>query len=354
MHNHINGIQQVGIGVTNLGEAYSWYKKHFGFESIIFEDKAPASLMACYTGGEIHHRYAVLAMNMQGGAGLEIWQYTSREPQPALNAHQLGDTGIFAVKLRCKDVEKAYGQYSLHKLNLLTSVVRSPFGQLHFYVADPYGNIFDITEDSYWFSKNKNITGGMCGAMIGVSNLSSSISFYQDVLGYSVHSVVEDFFTDFEGLKGGSKKSKRALLIHSNSNGPFSRLLGPSSIELVQVPERKGEKIYKDRYWGDLGFIHICFDVCGMKSHAAFCHTSGQPLTVNSENSFEMGKAAGHFAYNEDPDGTLIEYVETHKVPIFKKWNLYMDLRKRSATKPLPNWMIHCMGLGKKTLQLSN
>lgn len=31
-----------------------------------------------------------------------------------------------------------------------------------------------------------------------------------------------------------------------------------------------------------------------------------------------MGNAAGHFSYNEDPDGTLIEYVETHKVPIVK------------------------------------
>jgi len=32
-----------------------------------------------------------------------------------------------------------------------------------------------------------------------------------------------------------------------------------------------------------------------------------------------MGEASGHFAYVEDPDGTLIEFVETHKIPIIKK-----------------------------------
>jgi catechol 2,3-dioxygenase-like lactoylglutathione lyase family enzyme len=353
MH-RIGGIQQVGVGVANACEAYAWYKKHFGFESIIFEDKAPASLMTRYTGGKVHSRYAVLAMNMQGGAGLEIWQYTSREAIAPHEPHHLGDTGIFAVKIRCKDVEKAYGQFSRQKLNLLTSVYRNPFGQLHFYLSDPYKNIFDITEDNYWFSNNDYVTGGVCGAMIGVSDLSASISFYQHVLSYSVVTMKEEIFPDFEGLNGSSKKAGRVLLKHNGLSGPFSRLLGPSFIELIQINERASRKIYRDRYWGDLGFIHICYDICGMKHHASLCQAAGYSLTVNSESSFEMGKASGHFAYNEDPDGALIEYVETHKVPILKKLNWYLDLRKRNTTKPLPDWMIHCMGVGKKKLQLSS
>ncbi len=53
-----------------------------------------------------------------------------------------------------------------------------------------------------------------------------------------------------------------------------------------------------------------------------------------------MGEAAGHFAYIEDPDGTLIEFVETHKVPIIKKLGWYLDLKKRNPNKALPGWMI--------------
>jgi hypothetical protein len=56
-----------------------------------------------------------------------------------------------------------------------------------------------------------------------------------------------------------------------------------------------------------------------------------------------MGEAAGHFAYIEDPDGTLIEFVETHKLPILKKLGWYLDLRKRNAYKPLPDWMVRLL-----------
>ncbi|MFT7230618.1 MAG: hypothetical protein ACI9GO_001087, partial [Bacteroidia bacterium] len=65
-------------------------------------------------------------------------------------------------------------------------------------------------------------------------------------------------------------------------------------------------------------------------------------------NSFDMGEAAGHFSYIEDPDGTLIEFVETHKIAILKKVGWYLDLRKRDALKPLPRWMLKSMGLNRK------
>jgi hypothetical protein len=60
-----------------------------------------------------------------------------------------------------------------------------------------------------------------------------------------------------------------------------------------------------------------------------------------------MGKAAGHFSYIEDKDGTLIEFVETHRVPILAKLGWYLDLRKRKIGKPLPRWMVKAMGLNR-------
>ena len=74
----------------------------------------------------------------------------------------------------------------------------------------------------------------------------------------------------------------------------------------------------------------------------------GHPFTVDSANSFDMGDAAGHFAYNEDPDGTLIEYVEAHKVPILKKLGWYFNLQKRDATQPLPDWMVKALRFNRK------
>jgi len=43
----------------------------------------------------------------------------------------------------------------------------------------------------------------------------------------------------------------------------------------------------------------------------------------------------------EDPDGTLIEFVETHKIPITKRFGWYLNLwKRRDVTKPLPDWML--------------
>ncbi|MEO6582836.1 MAG: VOC family protein [Ferruginibacter sp.] len=354
MHHSINGIQQIGIGVFNACEAFEWYKKNFGFSTIIFEDKAPASLMTRYTGDEEHQRYAVLAMNLQGGGGIEIWQYTSRTPTAPVKQLQLGNTGVFAVKLRCKEIKQAYLHLTKTSKNLLTGISLNPMGCYHFYITDPFGNIFEIVEDNYQFSDNGNPVGGVCGVVVGVSDMEKAVNFYQAILGYNIIKRDEEkVFDDLKCLEGGNEKVRRVILQHRESyTGPFSKLLGPTTIELIQTNPKNQSKIFADRYWGDIGFIHICYDVTNMKMLELLCKRSSHPFTVNSEKSFGMGKAAGHFAYNEDPDGTLIEYVETHRVPILKKIGWYLDLRKRKQLKPLPNWMVKCMGLGKKTLNV--
>jgi len=73
----------------------------------------------------------------------------------------------------------------------------------------------------------------------------------------------------------------------------------------------------------------------------------GYKFTVDSANSFDMGEAAGRFSYIEDPDGTWIEFVQTHRVPVLKKIGWYIRLKDKENPKPLPNWMIKAMGLNR-------
>ena len=79
--NTIAGIQQIGIGVPDVHEAFKWYRENFGMDIPVFEEAAEANLMLPYTGGQAQKRHAILAINMKGGGGFEIWQYTSRVPQ---------------------------------------------------------------------------------------------------------------------------------------------------------------------------------------------------------------------------------------------------------------------------------
>ena len=345
----ISGIQQVGIGVSNAEEAFCWYRKIFGTDIIVFKDAATASLMQQYTGNKPHDRFAILAMNLQGGGGFEIWQYTSRKPSAPAASIQLGDFGIFSVKIKSRDVAAAYEYYWQQGVKLLSMPTKNPAGLEHFFLQDLYGNIFEVVEDQHWFSKNTHPTGSVCGITVGVSSIEKSIAFYQTILGYDKCIYTgEGRYGDWKELAGGQHQFKRVLLGHSRKqSGAFSKLLGPTYVELVEVTDRKAAKIYNNRYWGDPGFIHVCYDINGMEEHEQLCFDTGYPLTVNSRNSFDMGNAAGHFAYNEDPDGTLIEYVETHKVPVVKKLGLYLNLKNRKPEKQLPDWMIRCLSFSR-------
>jgi len=350
----ISGIQQIGIGVTSVKEAWKWYKSNFGIDIRIFEESAPANFMLPYTGGKPRNRHAALAISLMGGGGFEIWQYTERIPKAPESQIKIGDYGIFAAKIKSPDVKAAHNFYKEKNITL-SELSLDPNGKPHFFVTDPFGNVFQVIESGEWFRfDRKKITGAAAGVIIGVSDIEKARKLYTNILGYDeVIYDKEDVFNDFESLNGGSCKLRRVLLRHTNARiGGFSRLMGSSEIELVQSTNCEVGKIFHNRYWGDLGFIHLCYDINGMDSLREECENEGFPFTVDSSkhpigDTFDMGEAAGHFSYIEDPDGTLIEFVETHKIPVMKKLGWYLNLRKRNPEKPLPNWILKALKYSK-------
>jgi catechol 2,3-dioxygenase-like lactoylglutathione lyase family enzyme len=345
----ISGIQQIGIGVENFAEAWRYYIEVFNMDIRILEDDKVAELMLPYTGGKPQKRRAAIALNLQGGGGFEIWQYSDRKPKPADFEIQAGDLGVFAAKIKSKDVEKTYELFSKKpNINLLGKPEISIDGNKTFFMKDPYGNIFQIVHDTTIYRNEGRLTGGIVGAMIGVSDIEKAMPIYRDILGYDI--VIADetgTFNDIKVLPSGEGQFRRRILSHSKPRqGSFSELFGKSYIELVQPLERAPRKIYEGRFWGDPGFIQICFDVRNTDVLRKKCEEMGYPFTVDSSQSFkegesfDMGEAAGQFAYIEDPDGTLIELVEAHKIPLLKKLNLYLDLRKRDPRKPLSKKML--------------
>lgn len=345
----ISGIQQVGVGVKDAEAAFTWYRRHFGLNVPVFKDSAKAALMTRYTAGKVEDRYAILAMNMQGGGGLEIWQYTSKTPVQASFKPVLGDTGIYAAKVKTSRIDEAFKYFKDLGHTVSKEVRQSPGKAKSFFVKDPDGNLFQVVEGEDWFKANGHLTGGICGVVIGVSDIDKSIELYKTILGSAkVVYDVSGHTADLSELLESNGPVRRVLLTVSDSGrGAFGRLLGAPFIELIEVKGRSPRKIYENRNWGDLGFIHVCFDVREMKKLGAGVDQVGHKFTVDSSDSFDMGKAAGHFTYVEDRDGTLIEFVETHKVPIMPKLGLYLNLRNRKPEKPLPNWMVNLMGLNK-------
>jgi catechol 2,3-dioxygenase-like lactoylglutathione lyase family enzyme len=338
----ICGIQQVGIGIPNVHEAYNFYKKAFGMDVPLFDDEGTAELMLPYTNNKPQNRHAILALNLKGGGGMEIWQYTTRTPLAAEFKIELGDLGIFVCKIKSDNVKATYKELKEMGIEILNEPQKAPNGLLHFYVKDPYNNVFEIMEGLPFFSKGKRHTGGVGGVSIGVSDMEKSIKFYNEILEYD--KVIYDetgTFEDISALAGGNKAFRRVLLTHSKPRvGSFSKILGATQIELFQALDYTPKKMYKDRQWGDLGYIHLCFDIKNFESMKAESEAKGHPFTVDSGSKFDMGAAAGRFGYMEDPDGTLIELVETFKIPIMKKYGIFLDLTKRKPEKALPNCLL--------------
>ncbi len=345
----ISAIQQIGVGTVDFRQSWDWYIKMFGFDVKILEDDTVAERMLPYTGGQAQKRHACIAVNLQGGGGLEIWQYSQRTPQPASFKISAGDTGVFAAKVKCRDIEAFHRELSAG-WSKCSPVSRDPSGVPCFYVEDLYGNTFQIIERKDVFIDDHKYCGGIVGAMVGVSDMDDSLKFYQEVLGYD--EVIYDetgTFEDWSILPGSGERYRRVLLGRSGTPaGAFSGLLGTNVIELVQALEHKPRKIFGGRYWGDPGFIQICYDVTGMDALGEFCKSKGHPFTVDScpnGEQFDMGEASGRFTYIEDPDGSLIEFVETHKVPVVGKLGLYIDMNRRDKLKQLPKFLFRMMGL---------
>jgi catechol 2,3-dioxygenase-like lactoylglutathione lyase family enzyme len=338
----LSGIQQVGIGVISAEKAWKWYNKELGLDVPVFDDVAEAKLMTRYTKGIVRERRAILAVNMAGGGGAEIWESTSPAPIAPEHQPEIGDLGIFSIKVKCLDV----AQFAKEK-NL--SVVYTPEQKATTWLSDTAKNTIQIVPDSSWFKPTSHLTGGIVGVIIGVSDMEKALALYSHTLG--INQVVYDktgTFEDFTPLSRGEEQYRRVLLRKPKSKqGAFTNLFGNIEIELVQALDRTPRMIFKGRSWGDLGYIHVCFDAINMDAIKERCDANGFPFTVDSANTFDMGEAGGRFSYIEDADGTLIEFVETHKVPILKKIGWYLNLKKRKTQKPLPNWMVSTIGWGK-------
>jgi catechol 2,3-dioxygenase-like lactoylglutathione lyase family enzyme len=222
-----------------------------------------------------------------------------------------------------------------------------PNGWDTFYVKDIQGQYFQVIPTKHSFTNAGRVTNGIAGCSIGVSDIAAAMKLYSNVLGYDkVVYDTSEVFADWSKLSGGEGKFRRVLLTQSNpSGGGFTKLSGETYIELVQdLSERKPLKIYEGRLWGDIGFVHLGFDVRGMKELGKELDKVGFGFTCDTKNVLSMGDATKvHCTYIEDPDGTLIELIEVYKIPIIEKLGINLNVEKRHPSKPLPSIMLKAL-----------
>ena len=125
--------------------------------------------------GQPQKRHACIAVNLQGGGGFEIWQYSERKPQPVGFDIAVGDLGVFAAKLNCRDIPACQKALKA-KWDAVSDVSALPDGTPCFYVKDLYGNCFQLVQTDYIYIDEGKLTGGMAGTVVGVTDMDKSIA----------------------------------------------------------------------------------------------------------------------------------------------------------------------------------
>ncbi len=345
MYKRINGLQHIGVAVSDMDRSLKFYRKFFGLDIPFFDSVQPAPLMDVYTRNKTITKRASMVMNLQGGCAIEVIRPTSFEPVKAKVDVKLGDLGIFVTQIKCKDIRKSIEFCKQENVASMTALAKDPAGRETFYLQDPDHNIWQFIESENWYTKNKHHSGGVIGCTTGVSDMKKALHLYRDILGFD--QVVYDktgVFEDWKNLPSGNENYHRVLLTQrAQPGGGFAKVTGKTYIELVQALNRKPQYIFEDRIWGDIGFAHIGFDVKGMKAIGEDLSHAGYPFTCDSHAALNMGTTKVHCTYIEDDDRTLIEMIEVYKVPIMEKWGIFLNVEKRDPLKPLPDLMLKAL-----------
>ncbi len=343
----VHAIQHIGIGVTNHAKVWSFYRDQLGFVVPVSKAHSEATRMGSLTDG-VQKRKVVIALNLLGGAMVEIFQFTSKivRPKPEI---KWGNTGILGFSLKVMDINKAYTDLK----NAGTEIITGPIDMLpaknlgwkQLFFKDPEGNILSLIQsDDMKFSlkRRKANIGGIAVTTIGVSDMGKSLNYYRNLLGYS------KIIYDWEGkdksiadIPGAGRKLRRVMLTKpEGSTSMFRYFFEAGMIELVEVMEENKLNTFRNRDWGDQGIFELCFDVndIGGTYNNLVRHGANAVLKPNVE-AFDMGEeTSALFGYVKDPDGLFVELVEIAGFKILS--GVKFDLRKRGIGRPLSPFLM--------------
>jgi len=213
----IHGLQHIGIGFKDLSKAWNFYRDVLGFDVPLSKSRRIADRMGKLTGGP-QERSVVIALNLLGGALVEIFQFLSKDPLDAPDFHW-GDLGILSIALKVRDIEKGYTQLKDRGVSIVNPPESLDVLPREMFFYDTEGNLLSLVQmPSCEFSligKNSNI-GGILFPTIGVSDMEKSLRFYRDILGFNT--VIYDYTGKDERLNSipGAGGDQRRVLLKQN------------------------------------------------------------------------------------------------------------------------------------------
>ena len=333
----ITAFQHVGMGVHDTDRTYQFYRKLMGFRIKLSDQTSYMEEMAPIIGALVEMR-ALMAMNVGGGAAIELIEHTSTRPQEPPHPVQWGDIGYMELGLKAFKLDQLYLDLKSKGVEFLTPVRSMDLStggrERYAYLRDPDGLLLQLVEVE---GGKRPAVGGVRHVALGVADMGKTRDFYRDVLGFGeVMHEFEGRIQEMDAVTGG-KEMQMVVMGHRPEGESALPLLERAIVKLVHTPGYKGQVIYEGRRWGDIGLMEMAFDVTDLGETVNALISRGAEL-YHPPTRVDMGSGTiGSFCYIKDLEGNVVEMVEVEKVmhasPKLMKYALVWVLKAAAALR---------------------
>ncbi len=300
------GVHHVAIGVKSLKEMRAFYWDVLDFTDIFvdFPEAEYPALEPVVRAGRVVYA-AVLFTEPAGGIILELTEMIDPPSRPIRKGRRYGDIGVSKISITVPDVDATYKELQGRVKWCFEprSVAITGFGDYRFaFCEDPEGNLVEFVSAERFPVRQR--FGGISWVGVSVTDLDSSVAFYQKYLGFD--KVLIDQHDRFSGvldeITGGTGSLVRScLLANSEAAG---------MVELFEASRPRGRSIPFAVRWGDYGYLQVCLNGRqGDDIRDIASYLDGEGIEFMCEPQFMHDEKEGAFFYMKDPDGIPVEFL---------------------------------------------
>jgi len=312
----IKGVDHISIGVNDMEKSLSFYQNILGFTEVMFDYSGALTGMDWVVGKSgVKARIVLLKSERAGPLGqgmIKLIQFLPPSKASPLNVDYIwSDIGISEVAVNVINMEKVLAQVKEKGIKVVLPPQHEVFDNkevIYAYIRDPDGSLVELVE---WV-KCKDFLGGsgiegVNHISIGVNDMEKSLSFYQNILGFT------EVFLDSTGLvklppalkKEGAPDSLNLRLVMLTNN------YRDGWLEMAQhVPPYKPKHKPAYAQWTHIGHIEFSIGVSNIEKVYTELHKKNVKFLCSPQKVSFPPLGEWKFAYVAEPDGLFVSLVE--------------------------------------------